>query len=83
MCKICTYHSGAIAGKQQLRVIEGELTDEMVVAKFANTTRHRVIAESKTEEKEAIVKVMNNVHFLHVNGVKNPVPYYSLDVISR
>ena len=23
----------------------------------------------------------NNVHFLHVNGVKKPVPYYSLDVI--
>ena len=23
----------------------------------------------------------NNVHFLHVNGVKKPVPFYSLDVI--
>ena len=23
----------------------------------------------------------NNVHFSHVNGVKKPVPYYSLDVI--
>ena len=23
----------------------------------------------------------NNVHFLHVNGVKKPVPYYTLDVI--
>ena len=23
----------------------------------------------------------NNVHFLHVNGVKKPVPYYNLDVI--
>lgn len=23
----------------------------------------------------------NNVHFLHVNGVKKPVPYYSLDVV--
>ena len=23
----------------------------------------------------------NNVHYLHVNGVKKPVPYYSLDVI--
>ena len=22
----------------------------------------------------------NNVHFLHVNGVKKPVPYYNLDV---
>ena len=23
----------------------------------------------------------NNVHFLHVNGVKKPVPYYSLNYI--
>ncbi len=23
----------------------------------------------------------NNVHFLHVNGVKKPVPFYTLDVI--
>jgi len=23
----------------------------------------------------------NNVHFLHVNGVKKPVPFYHLDVI--
>ena len=23
----------------------------------------------------------NNVHFLHVNGVKKPVPFYNLDVI--
>ena len=23
----------------------------------------------------------NNVHFLHVNGVKKPIPFYSLDVI--
>ena len=23
----------------------------------------------------------NNVHFLHVNGIKKPVPYYNLDVI--
>ncbi|MED9996086.1 MAG: RhuM family protein [Paludibacteraceae bacterium] len=23
----------------------------------------------------------NNVHFLHVNGTKKPVPFYSLDVI--
>ena len=23
----------------------------------------------------------NNVHFLHVNGVKKPVPFYDLDVI--
>ena len=23
----------------------------------------------------------NNVHFLHVNGVKKPVPFYNLDVL--
>ena len=31
--------------------------------------------------KEAELDRENNVHFLHVNGVKKPVPYYSLDVI--
>lgn len=31
--------------------------------------------------KEAKLKRENNVHFLHVNGVKKPVPYYTLDVI--
>ena len=31
--------------------------------------------------KEAEVDRENNVHFLHVNGVKKPVPYYTLDVI--
>ena len=31
--------------------------------------------------KEGELKKENNVHFLHVNGVKKPVPFYSLDVI--
>ena len=31
--------------------------------------------------KEAELDRENNVHFLHVNGVKKPVPYYTLDVI--
>ena len=31
--------------------------------------------------KEGELKRENNVHFLHVNGVKKPVPFYSLDVI--
>ena len=30
---------------------------------------------------EAELPRENNVHFLHVNGVKKPVPYYTLDVI--
>ena len=31
--------------------------------------------------KEGELERENNVHFLHVNGVKKPVPFYSLDVI--
>ena len=31
--------------------------------------------------KEGELSKENNVHFLHVNGIKKPVPYYSLDVI--
>ena len=31
--------------------------------------------------KEGELEKENNVHFLHVNGVKKPVPFYNLDVI--
>ena len=31
--------------------------------------------------KEGELEKENNVHFLHVNGVKKPVPFYTLDVI--
>ena len=31
--------------------------------------------------KDGELQQENNVHFLHVNGVKKPVPYYNLDVI--
>ncbi len=31
--------------------------------------------------KEGELERENNVHFLHVNGVKKPVPFYDLDVI--
>ena len=31
--------------------------------------------------KEGELERENNVHFLHVNGVKKPVPFYNLDVI--
>ena len=31
--------------------------------------------------KEGELERENNVHFLHVNGVKKPVPFYSLDMI--
>ena len=31
--------------------------------------------------KDGELQQENNVHFLHVNGVKKPVPFYNLDVI--
>ena len=31
--------------------------------------------------KEGELEKENNVHFLHANGVKKPVPFYNLDVI--
>ena len=42
----------------------------------SNIRRHilNVFNENELERE-------NNVHFLHVNGVKKPVPFYSLDVI--
>ena len=42
----------------------------------SNIRRH-IINIFRDEE----VSRENNVHFLHVNGVKKPVPFYSLDVI--
>ena len=43
----------------------------------SNVRRHilNTFREGELEKDE------NNVHFLHVNGVKKPVPFYSLDVI--
>ena len=43
----------------------------------SNVRRH-VLNAFKEGELE---RDNNNVHFLHVNGVKKPVPFYSLDVI--
>ena len=42
----------------------------------SNMRRHviNVFREGELEKE-------NNVHFLHVNGVKKPVPFYNLDVI--
>ena len=42
----------------------------------SNIRRHIINVFSDEE-----VERENNVHFLHVNGVKKPVPFYSLDVI--
>ena len=72
-------------GKTQIDV---RLEDETVwlnVAQMAtlftkeeSNVRRHVLNAFKDGELE---RDDNNVHFLHVNGVKKPVPYYSLDVI--
>ena len=49
----------------------------MLFDKEASNIRRHVI--NIFNEKELARD--NNVHFLHVNGVKKPVPFYSLDVI--
>ena len=43
----------------------------------SNIRRHVLNAFREGELK----RDENNVHFLHVNGVKKPVPFYSLDMI--
>ena len=43
----------------------------------SNIRRHVLNAFNEGE----LERDNNNVHFLHVNGVKKPVPYYNLDVI--
>lgn len=49
---------------------------ELFCREESNIRRH-IINVFKEEE----LVQSNNVHFLHVNGVKKPVPFYSLDVI--
>lgn len=50
---------------------------ELFCREESNIRRH-IINVFKEEE----LVQSNNVHFLHVNGVKKPVPFYSLDVIN-
>lgn len=54
-------------------------TSQMAVLfdKEESNIRRHIINIFRDEE----VPRNNNVHFLHVNGVKKPVPFYSLDVI--
>ena len=49
----------------------------LLFGKEESNIRRHVINIFRDEE----VTRDNNVHFLHVNGVKKPVPFYSLDVI--
>ena len=64
-------------------LVEGEtvwLTTQQMALLFSrddsNIRRHIINIFSDGELQQE-----NNVHFLHVNGVKKPVPYYNLDVI--
>ena len=80
--KIIIYQSED--GKTQLDVkLEGEtiwLSTKQMAELFdkeeSNIRRH-----VNNVFKEAELTRENNVHFLHVNGIKKPVPYYTLDVI--
>ena len=42
----------------------------------SNIRRHLINIFNEDELERDI-----NVHFLHVNGIKKPVPYYALDVV--
>ena len=64
-------------------LVEGEtvwLTTQQMALLFSrddsNIRRHiiNIFRDGELQQE-------NNVHFLHVNGVKKPVPYYNLDVI--
>ena len=64
-------------------LVEGEtvwLTVQQMALLFSredsNIRRHIINIFNDGELRQE-----NNVHFLHVNGVKKPVPYYNLDVI--
>ena len=49
----------------------------MLFGREESNIRRHVINVFKERELDR----ENNVHFLHVNGVKKPVPFYNLDVI--
>ena len=49
----------------------------MLFGKEESNIRRHIINIFRDEE----VPRENNVHFLHVNGIKKPVPFYSLDMI--
>ena len=80
--KIIIYQSED--GKTQLDVkLEGETVwlSTRQMAELFNKEESNIRRHVNNVFKEAESKRENNVHFLHVNGVKKPVPYYTLDVI--
>ena len=71
-------------GKTQLDVkLEGETVwlSTKQMAKLFDKEESNIRRHVNNVFKEAELTRENNVHFLHVNGIKKPVPYYTLDVI--
>ena len=80
--KIIIYQSED--GKTQLDVkLEGETVWLSIkqMAKLFDKEESNIRRHVNNVFKEAELTRENNVHFLHVNGIKKPVPYYTLDVI--
>ena len=80
--KIIIYQSED--GKTQLDVkLEGETVwlSTRQMAELFDKEESNIRRHVNNVFKEAELKRENNVHFLHVNGVKKPVSYYTLDVI--
>ena len=80
--KIIIYQSED--GKTQLDVkLEGETVwlSTKQMAELFDKEESNIRRHINNVFKEAELTRENNVHFLHVNGIKKPVPYYTLDVI--
>ena len=80
--KIIIYQSED--GKTQLDVkLEGETVwlSTKQMAELFDKEESNIRRHVNNVFKEAELPRENNVHFLHVNGIKKPVPYYTLDVI--
>lgn len=80
--KIIIYQSED--GKTQLDVkLEGETVwlSTKQMAELFDKEESNIRRHVNNVFKEAELTRENNVHFLHVNGVKKPVPFYTLDVI--
>ncbi|AKU69508.1 virulence protein RhuM/Fic/DOC family protein [Prevotella fusca] len=80
--KIIIYQSED--GKTQLDVkLDGETVwlSTKQMAELFDKEESNIRRHVNNVFKEAELARENNVHFLHVNGVKKPVPYYTLDVI--
>ena len=80
--KIIIYQSED--GKTQLDVkLEGETVwlNTKQMAELFDKEESNIRRHVNNVFKEAELTRENNVHFLHVNGIKKPVPYYTLDVI--